>query len=81
VPLKCHKLRAAHRYYCGSSRGSFYPCQTSAARVAVWAALGFLTLILAATRYAIMMLRHARTASAYDKFHGKLELVDIGGIA
>jgi len=30
--------------------------------------------LLCATRYAIMMLRHARTPEAYNNFHRKIEM-------
>src|SRR5262245_61732191 len=34
--------------------------------------------LLCATRYGIMMLRHARTPEAYKNFHRKLEMPDLG---
>src|SRR5262249_60826683 len=34
--------------------------------------------LLCATRYGIMMLRHARTPEAYRNFHRKIEMPDLG---
>jgi len=34
--------------------------------------------LLCATRYGIMMLRHARTPEAYNNFHRKIEMPDLG---
>jgi phage terminase large subunit-like protein len=34
--------------------------------------------LMSATRYGVMMLRHARTAAAYNRFHRKIEYPNIG---
>jgi hypothetical protein len=34
--------------------------------------------LMSATRYAVMMLRHARTAQAYNRFYRKIEYSNRG---
>ena len=34
--------------------------------------------LMAATRYALMMLRHARTKGAFDRMRGKIEYSNAG---